>query len=138
MSNPRTCLLSVAYTGDPLTFNGREIHYSAVANEVIRELKSSLFHENGDKEQTEFHSMAEAILVMKLISSDDIDGIKTLRSVNRETRHRMVTDFILDNQSEVQRLIPEIAARMKALMAAGVESEGQGKSQAQAPDSLRS
>lgn len=131
----RECLLSKAYTGNPMMLGGVELAFSPLANEILRELKTSLFTGEGDGTQTHQAGLCEGVLVMWMLAKDDRSGIAELRKMSREQRASKVLDFYLDHESEIDALKPEILARMEAIAAAIVESEGGGKPHQQVPAS---
>ena len=131
----RECLLSRAYTGGPMTLEGREIAYSALANEIIREFKTSIFNADAPQDQTDYCGIAECVLVMSLLERKDFEGVKALRLMSRPDRHSAVLSFALDHAAEIDRLQTEILARLESLQAAAVESVEPGKSQPPPPDS---
>ena len=129
----RDCLLSKSYTGNPLKFKGEDIHYSPIANDILREFKTAFFH--GADDQTDFSGLAEGVMIMDLLRENNLARINELREMPREKRHREVLTFSLDNEAEITRLQPVIIERVQAAMSASVESEAGGKSHSQAPDS---
>ena len=124
----RDCLLSKAYTAGPLTFDGTEIAYSGLANEILREFKTSFFCGDGPGDQTHFSGIAEGIMVMLILAQRNFSYLADLRVMPREQRHSLVLSFALEHEEEIARLQPEIIARVEAAMAASVESSELGKS----------
>ena len=116
-----------------MSFNGKEIFYSPLANTILREFKTAVFY--GAVDQTDFSGISEGIMVMDMLARDDKEGLKALRSLSREDRHKHVLSFSIDHEEEITRLTPEITDRIESAMAASVESEAEGKSHSQAPDS---
>jgi hypothetical protein len=131
----RECLLSRSYTGPPMLFAGREIFYSALVNEILRELRTAFFTGDGDGTQTHHAGLCEGIMVMHLLAEGKRAEIHALRSMTREERAAAVLDFAIEHDAEIESLKPEIIARMEAAMAAMVESEEPGKPAPPAPAS---
>lgn len=131
----RECLLSTSYVGAPMTLRGTELVYSALVNEVVRELGSPLFCGDGDGTRTHYQGMCEGILVMYLMARGEIAGLNELRSMTSEQRNKAVLDFALENEDEIAGLKPAILARLEALAAAAVESEEVGKPRARRRES---
>jgi hypothetical protein len=129
----RECLLSRAYTGNPMTLNGVELAFSPLANEILREFKTALFTGDGDGTQTHQAGLCEGVLVMWLLAKDDRAGIAELRKMTRPERAARVLDFYLENEAGIDALKPEILARLESIAAAIVESEAGGKPRQQAP-----
>ena len=124
----RTCLLSLAYDGAPMVFNGQPIYYSALVNEVLRELKNALFYGSpDDKSHTEFMGLCEAFLVMYLYAKRDMAAVKELRGMSQDDRSKAILDFAIEHEDEIERIKPEFVLRVKAVMAAGVEGTAPGK-----------
>jgi len=121
----RECLLSRHYTGEPMTLHGKPIFYSALVNELMRELKVAVFH--GADDQTDHSAFTECIMVMGLIADNNLARINELRSMDRAARHSEVLTFALGNEEEVERLKPQILDRLEQAKAAIVESEAGGK-----------
>jgi hypothetical protein len=119
-----------------MQFRGREIHFSALANEILRELKTAFFTARGNSEQTDHGGFCEGIMVMHLLAINNMEGIKEFRRMTREQRATAVLDFALENEEEIEALKPEIISRMEAAIAAMVESETPGKQPAQPLESL--
>jgi hypothetical protein len=131
----RDCLLSRTYTGGPMTFNGVDIHYSALVNEIVREFKTAFFCGDGPGDQTHFLGMAEGLMIMKLMAEGDFKTIGELRQMARPERHGIVLTFALMHEAEIERLKPELIARLEATLAATVESAEPGKCPPPAPAS---
>lgn len=125
----RDCLLSKSYTAGPLTFDGIEIAYSGLANEILREFKTAFFCGDGPGDQTHFSGIAEGIMVMLLLAQRNFSYLADLRVMPREQRHSLVLSFTLEHEEEIARLQPEIIARVESAMASSVESAELGKSQ---------
>jgi len=124
----RTCLLSKTYTGAPMMLAGREIIYSALANEIIRELNSAFFNGAGDGTQTEFAGMCEGVLIMWHLAGNDLAAINAMRGMDAPTRARAVLNFSLEHEAEIEILKTAIIERITSAMASAVESESLGKS----------
>ena len=133
----RTCLLSRAYTGAPMLLAGREIIYSAIANEIIREFDSAFFNGAGAGDQTDFGGMCEGLLVMWHLAENDLAAIQQLRAMDRPARARTVLDFSLLHEAEIDRIKDQLLDRIESAAAAAVESEARGKSHPPAQDSSR-
>ena len=131
----RDCLLSKSYTAGPLTFNGTEIAYSGLANEILREFKTAFFCGDGAGDQTHYSGICEGILVMFLLAQRNFSYLSDLRVMPREQRHSVVLSFAMEHEEEIARLQPEILARVEAAMAASVESAELGKSLPPVPGS---
>jgi len=131
----RECLLSRTYTGGPMTFAGVEICYSALANEILREFQTAFFCGDGPGDQTHYHGMCEGIMIMWLLAQNDFDRITAYRAQTRPERHADVLTFTFAHEEEINRMKPEIIARMEATVASAVESVDVGKSPPPPPDS---
>jgi len=131
----RECLLSRSYSGPPMLFAGREIIFSALANEILRELHTAFFTGDGDGTQTHHAGLCEGVMVMRLLAEGKRAEIQSLRSMTREERAAAVLDFALEHEDQIEAIKPEIIARMEAAMAAMVESEQPGKPAPPAPAS---
>tara|TARA_R110000868_G_scaffold18475_1_gene81237 strand:+ start:750 stop:1112 length:363 start_codon:yes stop_codon:yes gene_type:complete len=112
-----------------MTFNGVEIFYSALANEILREFQTAFFCGDGPGDQTHFNGICEGVLVMSLLARKDFPYIAELRTMPRDQRHSIVISFAMEHDEEIARLQPEILARVEATMASSVESVELGKSQ---------
>ena len=130
----RQCLLSRAYSGEPMKIKGTEIVYSALANEIIREFETAFFCDAKHDDQTDHHGLCEAVYVMFLIATDDYATIEQLRAMTRKERHAQVLSFYLANVDDVDAVKPLLMARIESAAASGVESLGVGKSPSQAPE----
>lgn len=131
----RDCLLSKAYTGPPMVLRGVELAYSALVNEVLRELKTAFFTGDGDGSQTHTLGLVEGLMVMDMVARDSKQELADFINLPRDERNRLAVRFYIENETEVESLKPQILTRMEAAAAAAVESDSPGKSQAQAPDS---
>lgn len=131
----RTCLLAKSYTGPPMMLAGREIIFSAIANEIIRERGNAFFAAPGPENQTEFSGMVEGILIMWLLAADDFEQIEKFRQHTPQERAAEVLTFAIRHEAWIEELKPQLIARIEAAMAAAVESEGRGKSHPPAQDS---
>lgn len=131
----RECLLSRAYTGNPLTLDGVELAFSPLVNEILRELKTAVFTGDGDGSQTHQAGLCEGVLVMWLLAKGDKAGIAELRAMTREQRAARVLDFYIEHEEGVDALKPEIISRLESVAAAIVESEEVGKPHLPAQDS---
>jgi hypothetical protein len=131
----RECLLSRTYTGAPMLFAGREIFYSALVNEILRELRTAFFTGDGDGTQTHHAGLCEGIMIMHLLAEGKRKEVQEHRDLSREVRAAAVLDFAIEHEEEIESLKPEIIARMEAAMAAMVESEEPGKPAPPAPAS---
>lgn len=123
----RTCLLSRAYDG-PMIFNGQEIFYSPLVNEILRETKNGFFYGSGQDAQTEFLGVCEAFLVMSLCSAGRLQELQELRRTTQEMRNRTVLDFALEHAAEIERVKPQFVERVHAVLASTVEGTAPGKS----------
>jgi hypothetical protein len=131
----RECLLSRSYSGPPMIFNGREIIFSALANEILRELRTAFFTGDGDGQQTHHAGLCEGVLVMHLLAEGKRAELMELRGMTRDQRAARVLDFAIEHEEQIETIKPEIIARMEAAMAAMVESEQPGKPAMPAPAS---
>jgi hypothetical protein len=131
----RECLLSRSYTGPPMLFAGREIFYSALVNEILRELRTAFFTGDGDGTQTHHAGLCEGILIMHLLAEGKRQEVQDHRNLAREARAAAVLDFAIEHEAEIEAIKPEIIARMEAAMASMVESEEPGKPAPPAPAS---
>ena len=130
----RECLLSKSYTGAPMMLAGRQLAYSPLVNEILRELDTAFF--TGAKEhQTDVNGMAEGIMIMWHLANEAHDLIHRHRSLSAIERQREVVSFYIDHEAEVDALKPALLDRINAAMAAAVESEAVGKSPQPAPAS---
>jgi hypothetical protein len=129
----RECLLSRAYTGGNMTFNGTEIYFSALANDVLREFKNGILHNAED--QTDLSGISEIVMVMDLLARNEMKEIQSLRKLSREDRHSKVLDFTIEHEPEIERLKTDIVDRLQSTIAAAVESDAPGKPHLQAQDS---
>lgn len=118
-----------------MTFDGNEIHYSALANDILGELKTAVFTHN--LTESDFSGISEGVMVMELLRQDNKSEINKLRNMTREERRKRVLSFSLEHEEEIYRLMPEIIERMKSAQAAMVESEAGGKPHSQAQESLQ-
>lgn len=123
----RQCLLSRAYDGVPMTFNGKPIYYSPLVNEVLRETKNGFFYGNDNSDQTEFLGVCEAFLIMSLYADGNFAEVRRLREIGQAERNKAVLDFALENEAEIERAKPDFVARIKSAMAATVEGTMPGK-----------
>lgn len=131
----RTCLLSKSYSGAPMMLAGREIIYSPLANEIVRELGSAFFNGNSERDQTDFAGMCEGIMVMWHLAENEMGAIQSLRAMEPSERAKSVLDFMIEHEAGIDQLKGEILTRIKSAMAASVESEGSGKPHLPALDS---
>jgi hypothetical protein len=111
-----------------MKFKGREIYYSALVNEILRETKNGFFYGEGNDEQTQFLGLCEAFLFMWLYSTGDREQANRLRDMTIEQRNREVLTFALENEDEIEAVKPQFVERVKSVMAANVEGTGPGKS----------
>jgi hypothetical protein len=132
----RECLLAKTYTGPPMILDGTELFYSPLANEIVREFQTAFFCGEGTGDQTAHHGLCEGILIMWLIAKNQFAEIDRLRNMSRPERHKLVLDFMLRHADVMDELKDQLIERVNAAMAAGVESEAQGKPLAQAPECL--
>lgn len=128
----RECLLSRASTLPPMTFRGQEIHFSALVNELLRELETPFFHGPTDH-RTDTSGVCECIALMDAMARNDFERINWFRAASHAERSRFCTTFYLENEEEIERLKPELTARLECAMAAVVEREGEGKPQPPRP-----
>ena len=130
----RNCLLSDPYGQPPMKLGGDEVFYSPLANEIIRELNSAGFNGDGDGKQTHYQGMCEGLVVMWLLAKGDREKIQWMRRADAKERSAYVNDFILDNESNIERLVEQLIDRITQAMAASVEgAEDEGKSQEPVP-----
>lgn len=122
----RNCLLSRSYSAPPMTFNGVEIAYSALVNELMRTLKTAVFSPVDDDSMTQHLGMVECIYIMASLATDDKAAIAQHLDQTREQRNAWLVRFYLMHEDEIERLKPEIIARMESAAAASVESEAAG------------
>lgn len=118
-----------------MKLGGVEIHYSALANEIIRELNCAGFCGDADGHQTYFQGVCEGILVMYLLAKDDKEAIRQMRKMTRAERCAQINDFLLDHEAEMTALVEEVMQRVAQAMAASTEGDGEGKPVAPALES---
>ena len=116
-----------------MTFNGNEVYFSALANDILREFKNGVLHDA--KDQTDLSAISEIVLVMDLLARKEMEKIQVLRKLSREDRHAKILDFTIGYEDEIERLKPEIVDRLQSITAASVESDSPGKPPSQTPDS---
>lgn len=116
-----------------MTFKGVELAFSAVANEILRELKTPFFS-SGNTDHTQFHGLCEGVLVMYLIASGKRSNLAEFIRMGAEDRRREVLDFAIEHEEEIEAIKPGLIARMESAIAAQVESEAGGKSHSPVPE----
>ena len=66
-------------------------------------------------------------MIMFLLSTDQKGEVGKLRRMDRQERHVIVNDFILEHSDEIDGLIEECLERIQAALAASTEGTGPGK-----------
>ena len=122
----RDCLLSKAYAAPPMTFNGTPIHYCALVNEIVRGLGTPVFSSAGNGTMTQNMGFVECIYIMQLLASGKKQDIAAHCELAEAERNTALLKFYLANEDEIERLKPEIVARLEAAAASSVESDGPG------------
>ena len=123
MSN-RHNILATAWTGEPLTLNGRELVLTAGRYELLKSWGNALFAD-GVTDQSQAHAMHE----VALLCYADTAMIVALRKMNREDRHKSVLDFMMDWEEQLPAVIEGLVARITSVKLSTAESEGGGKQQ---------
>lgn len=131
----RDCLLSRAYSAPPMKFNGREIAYSSLVNEILRGISTPIFAGDSDGPMTQNMGFVEAIYVMAKLAEEDKEAVAAHCDKSPDARNAALLSFYIQHEDEIERLKPEILARLEAAAAAAVESETPGKPLAQPRDS---
>lgn len=129
----RECLLSRAYTGPPMTFQGVELVYSSLVHELMRDSANSFFA--GGKSTTEHLGLVEGVFVMWCLARGDKEALRQHLDKTTAERASAMVRFNLEHEEEIEKVKPIIVKRAEAVMAAMVESEGPGKPLSPVPDS---
>lgn len=123
MSN-RHNILATAWTGEPLTLNGKEFVLTAGRYELLKSWGNALFAD-GVSDQSQAHAMHEVALVCYADSAMIVE----LRKMTREDRHKAALDFMLDWEEQLPAVIAGLVARITSVKLSSAESEGEGKQQ---------
>lgn len=120
--NKRECLLSRAWTGEPLIVGGRELALSAGRYELLRYWKNAIMAETVT-DQTEVGALHEIAWVMWMTK----DEVKAAKRMTLEKRREAVLDFALDHEEDLLSIEDGIKDRLLSIKAASVEAETPGK-----------
>ena len=120
----RQNLLESAWTGPPLTLNGRELVLSPGRHSLLGYWKNAFFSENAT--QTPIAAMGELVMICYL-TREELRGVQQMSD---EMRSLAVIEFMLEHEDALTEVQEGIQARMEAVKAAVVESESPGKEDA--------
>jgi hypothetical protein len=101
--------------------NGRELRLSHGRHDLLRSWGNPEF--GGSREMTPSQTTGEIILCLYAES----DELKALRAMTEEERADAVTDFLLANECDIERVREGIRERIESIRAAAIESESPGK-----------
>jgi len=123
----RENLLAATYAGPPMMFQGVEIVYSPLANEIIRLAGNALF--TGDREHGQSHQggLIEAIMIMYYIAVDKKGLAWKITEMDYKERNRQFVKFYMENEEEVDAIKPQLLKQLESYIASSVESEDGGK-----------